>query len=240
MAVNYSGNFVVVDLNHCTRLGGQLLNPAAYPGNDWTAYAALTRGTTVAHGDVVFISGGAGAIGSMAGQIARKLGAGRVTGSTGSQRKAEWMKQELGYDEVIIRGEGSISEQLQRYAPGGIDLFVDIVGGEQLAAAVSQSREGARLVLPGALSAGLAEVTSTKYAPVEIDSFELIVKGVTMRGYSADQHPEAFSEWLECLTQPLWSDIRFPQTCFNGLESAPQALNETCSGKARCLVLVKL
>ena len=58
------------------------LEPAAYLGHGWTAYAALTRGTHVNRGDTVFVSSGAGAIGSMAGQIARRLGAGRVIGST--------------------------------------------------------------------------------------------------------------------------------------------------------------
>ncbi|QPS88445.1 NADP-dependent oxidoreductase [Serratia plymuthica] len=232
--------YAAVDIGLCTRLGNKLINPAAYLGHGWTAYAALTRATQVKPDDVVFVSSGAGAIGSMAGQIARKLGAKRVIGSTGTPEKASWMKRELGYDEVIIRGDGTISDQLHRYAPDGIDIFIDIVGGEQLEAAVSHTREGARIVLLGALSAELADATSTKYAPVEIDAFAIIVKGITMRGYSADENPEVFAEWLSCLSQPSWADIEFPVTRFKGLESAPLALKETCSGKARGLVLVAL
>lgn len=232
--------YAVVNVGDCTRLGTRQPNPAACLGHGWTAYAALTRATQVKPGDVVFVSSGAGAIGSMAGQIARKLGASRVIGSTGTPDKARWMKQTLGYDEVILRGEGSISEQLHRYAPDGIDVFIDIVGGEQLEAAVSHTREGARLVLLGALSAELANAKSTKYAPVEIDAFALIVKGVTLRGYSADENPEVFAEWLACVSQPSWADIEFPVTRFTGLETAPLALEETCSGKARGLVLVEL
>lgn len=232
--------FATVNQESCTYLGTTIHHPAAYLGHGWTAYAALTKGIQIRQDDVVFISSGAGAIGSMAAQIARKLGATRIIGSTGSSDKVEWMKETLKYDEVIIRGEGSVSEQLHKYALGGIDVFVDIVGGEQLAAAISQSREGARLVLLGALSAELADKESTKFAPVEIDSFSLIVKGVTMRGYSADTNPEIFSEWVTHLDEPEWSDITFPSTLFQGLESAPLALQAACSGKARGVVIVEI
>ncbi len=232
--------FAMIEQENCTFLGTEIHHPAAYLGHGWTAYAALTQGIQVHHDDVVFISSGAGAIGSMAAQIARKMGATRIIGSTGSQDKVEWMKQVLKYDEVIIRGEGSICEQLRKYAPDGIDVFVDIVGGEQLEAAVSHTKEGARLVLLGALSAELADKESSKFAPVEIDSFSLIVKGVTMRGYSADNNPEIFSEWVARLDDPEWAEITFSSTLFKGLESAPLALQAACSGQARGVVIVEI
>lgn len=232
--------YAAVAAELCLPLGREIRHPAAILGHGWTAYAALTRGAQVKPDDVALVSSGAGAIGSMAGQIARLLGAVRVIGSTGSRDKAEWMKQELHYDEVILRGEGAFNEQLQRYAPAGIDLFVDIVGGEQLEAAVSQTREGARLVLLGALSAELADKASTKFAPVEIDAFALIVKGVTLRGYSADEDPDVFSEWLTRINEPEWAGLAFPNTLFNGLKSAPQALQDACSGRARGVVIVEL
>ncbi len=232
--------FALVDQQHCTFLGTEIQHPAAYLGHGWTAYAALSQAIQVHPDDVVFISSGAGAIGSMAAQIARKLGATRIIGSTGSLDKVEWMKQELQYDEVIIRGDTSISDQLQQYAPDGIDVFVDIVGGEQLEAAVSQAREGARLVLLGALSAELADQQSTKFSPVEIDSFALIVKGITIRGYSADSNPEIFSEWLTRLDDSEWAGITFTSTLFKGLESAPLALQAACSGQARGVVIVEV
>lgn len=230
----------LVDRQQCVRLGREILHPAAYLGHGWTAYAALTHGVQVHQGDTVFVSSGAGAIGSMAGQIARKLGASRVVGSTGSTDKALWMQQQLGYDATIQRGKGSIVEQLRQCAPEGIDVFVDIVGGEQLEAAVAQAREHARLVLLGALSAELAASQSTKIAPVEIDSFALIVKGVTLKGYSADEHPGVFDTWISQLSHPDWQDIHFASTVYQGLHAAPQALADACSGKARGVVLVAL
>ena len=232
--------FAQVEQQQCVLLGKTLMSPAAWLGHGWTAYAALTRGISVRAGDTVLVTSGAGAIGSMAGQIALRLGATRIIGSTGSAEKAVWMRQQLGYDAIIERGKGAIAEQLRLAAPEGIDVLVDIVGGEQLAAAVSQAREHARYVLLGALSAELATSHSSKVAPVEIDGFDLIVKGVTLKGYSADEHPEAFNEWLQQLTKPGWQDLHFAASIYQGLDSAPQALADACSGKARGVVMVAL
>lgn len=235
-------NYAAVDAHRCTVLKRDRLDPVAYLGHGWTAYAALTRGTHVNRGDTVFVSSGAGAIGSMAGQIARRLGAGRVIGSTGSPGKAEWMKRELGYDEVIVRDGRPIVAQLAEAAPGGIDVFVDMVGGEQLTAAVALAREGARFVILGALVAELNAEGSTSIAPTEIDSFQFPIKGITLRGYSAcEDDPRAFDEWMKRLDE--WRNegaIRLPCTTFSGLENAPKALQEACAGRLKGAVLVEL
>jgi NADPH-dependent curcumin reductase CurA len=232
--------FASVDFQQCVALGKEIHDPAAYLGHGWTAYAALTKGIQVHNGDTVFVSSGAGAIGSMAGQIARRLGASKIIGSTGSAEKARWMREQLRYDATIERGKGTIAAQLHQCAPEGLDVFVDIVGGEQLEAAVSQAREHARYVLLGALSAELADKQSTKIAPVEIDSFALVVKGVTLKGYSADENPEVFNTWIDQLSHPDWQDIHFASSIYQGLDAAPQALADACSGKARGVVLVAL
>jgi NADPH-dependent curcumin reductase CurA len=234
--------YATVPLQECMRMDGRDIDPAVYLGHGWTAYAALTRGVQVRPGDTVFVSSGAGAIGSMAGQIARRLGAGRVIGSTSSQEKAHWMREALGYDAVVIRGAVPMVQQLAQLAPEGIDVYVDMVGGEPLQAAASMAREGARFVLLGALSAELAAEGSGKLAPVELDSFQLIVKGVTLRGYSAceDDH-DGFAEWVGRLSE--WQrhgNIISPSSRFKGIEYAPQALCEACEGRLKGVVLVEL
>jgi NADPH-dependent curcumin reductase CurA len=233
--------YALLTVEQCVPTGERQIDPVAWLGHGWTAYAALTRGVQIRPGDTVFVSSGAGAIGSMAGQIARKLGAGRVIGSTSSDQKAHWMRTELGYDEVIIRGNEPIAAQLADAAPDGIDVYVDIVGGEQLQAAAAVARHGARFVLLGALTAELAADGSTKIAPVELDSFQLIVKGVTIRGYSADDDPAVFKEWIQQLA--VWrrqGEIHLPCSKFVGIENAPQALHDACMGKLTGLVLVEL
>jgi NADPH-dependent curcumin reductase CurA len=87
-------------------------------------------------------------VGSLTGQIARLLGAGRVIGSTGSPWKAEQMTADLGYDAAVVRGAGPLAEQLAKAAPDGIDVFIDNVGGEDLRAAVTAARPSARADRP--------------------------------------------------------------------------------------------
>ncbi|GGA03563.1 MDR family NADP-dependent oxidoreductase [Dyella caseinilytica] len=234
--------YATVPQQDCVRIDARGVDPAVYLGHGWTAYAALTHGVQVHDGDVVFVSSGAGAIGSMAGQIARKLGAGRVIGSTGSEEKARWMKAELGYDEVVIRGATPITQQLAQAAPDGIDVYVDMVGGEPLQAAASLARHGARFVLLGALSAELAAEGAEKLAPVELDTFQLIVRGVTLRGYSAcEDDRDGFAEWVRWLSR--WQHegkIISPSSRFQGIEQGPFALSEACAGNLKGVVLVEL
>ena len=106
LVLHYLGwrEYAVVDAAACEPVDGDLPDPAAYLAQGTTAYAALNQVAPVRPGDTVFVSGGAGSVGSMAGPIARLLGAQRVIGSTGSAAKAGWMTGELGYDAVVIRG----------------------------------------------------------------------------------------------------------------------------------------
>jgi NADPH-dependent curcumin reductase CurA len=143
---------------------------------------------------------------------------------------------------VIVRDGRPIVAQLAEAAPGGIDVFVDMVGGEQLTAAVALAREGARFVILGALIAELNAAGSTSIAPTEIDSFQLPIKGITLRGYSAcEDDPGAFDEWMQRLNE--WrheGTIHLPCTTFNGLDNAPKALQEACAGRLKGVVLVEL
>ncbi|MGS0896912.1 MDR family NADP-dependent oxidoreductase [Burkholderia stagnalis] len=235
-------DYAIADAGQCTVLRGEHHDAAACLGHGWTAYAALTRGIRIERGDTVFVSSGAGAIGSMAGQIARRLGGGRIIGSTGSAGKAEWMKQELGYDAVVVRGGAPFAAQLAEAAPDGIDVLVDMVGGEQLSAAVSLAREGARFVILGALAAELNAEHATAIAPATIDTFQFPIKGITLCGYSAcEDDPRAFDEWMRRLDAWRREDgIRLPCTVFRGLDHAPQALQDACAGTLRGVVLVEL
>ncbi|MGW7008102.1 MDR family NADP-dependent oxidoreductase [Streptomyces sp. NPDC054933] len=234
--------YAAVPAAQCSALGGALPDPVAHLSHAWTAYAALRWGAEVRPGDTVFVSGGAGAIGSMAGQIARLLGAGRVIGSTGSRQKADRLVAELGYDAAVIRGAEPIAEQLAEAAPEGIDVLFDNVGGDQLRAAVSAARNGARFVLVGALSGQLAQEGTGTAAPVELDSFQLLLKRIVMRGFSADDVPAAGrARWPELFAGWLRSgDLQFPYTRVSGIEQAPKALCEVIEGRHLGTVVVAL
>ncbi|MEU8927839.1 zinc-binding dehydrogenase, partial [Kitasatospora sp. NPDC048545] len=92
-------------------------------------YGGLTRSAGVRPGDVVLVTGAAGAVGTVAGQIARLLGAARVIGTTRSPAKAARLTAELGYDAVLVPGERPLAEQLAEAAPDGLDVVLDLVGG---------------------------------------------------------------------------------------------------------------
>ena len=233
--------YAVVAAAGCTRLDRTLPDPVAHLSHGWTAYAALTRAVVVRPGDTVFVSAGGSAIGSMAGQIARLLGAGRVIGSTGSRSKAERLVGELGYDAAVVRGTAEpLAAQLATAAPGGLDVVLDNAGGEQLGAAVEAAREGARFVLVGALSGQLAAHGTGRTAPVELDSFQLLLKQITLRCYSADADPDARPEWNARFGDWLRSgEITFPHVRVTGLDRAPQALLDVIAGRHLGTVVVE-
>jgi NADPH-dependent curcumin reductase CurA len=125
-------DYAVLPAAQCAPVDSALPDPVAHLAQGMTAYGALTRAARVRAGDTVFVSGGAGSVGSMAGQIARLLGAGRVIGSTGSSWKAQQMISGLGYDAVVVRGAAPVTDQLTAAAPDGIDVLLDNTGGEEL------------------------------------------------------------------------------------------------------------
>ncbi|MGQ5762619.1 zinc-binding dehydrogenase [Serratia sp. IR-2025] len=151
------------------------------------------------------------------------------------------MQEELGYDAVVTRDGGPMNEQLAKAAPEGIDVIVDMVGGEQLAAAIKLARDGARGVLLGALTAELNAEKASLRAPVTLDSFQIIFKGMTLRGFSADHSPDAFGFWLRDLkTWKRDGRIHLTSTTFKGIESSISALQEACAGRLKGVVLIEL
>jgi NADPH-dependent curcumin reductase CurA len=237
-------DYAVVPAAQCIRLDAALPGPLGYfgyLGHGWTAYAGLTRGVQIRIGDTVFISSAAGAIGSMAGQIARLLGAGRVIGSTSSRDKADRLIAELGFDAAVIRRDDEpFVTQLRSAAPDGIDVFLDNVGGEQLQAAAAVARTNARFVIMGTLSGQLAATGTGRTAPVALDSTQILLRKITIRGYSADDNPEVREEWFARLAD--WcrtGDIRLPHVVIDGLERATVALSDTARGRYLGMVVVK-
>ncbi|MFI9102921.1 MDR family NADP-dependent oxidoreductase [Streptomyces fildesensis] len=234
-------DYALVNATDCTPLDDTLPDPVAYLSPGSAAYGALTRLADVREGDIVFVTGAAGAVGSLAGPIARLLGAKRVIGSTSSPEKAERLVSELGYDAVVLRGAGSLAAQLKRAAPEGIDVLLDTVAGEQLVAALGAARQGARFALVGALAGQMSAQRKGDSAPVEIDAFRLVIKGISLRGYSGADHPDVEKEWTGRFGDWLRAgELTFPHTRIAGIDRAPQALQELIEGKHFGAVVVEL
>ncbi|KAA1397790.1 NADP-dependent oxidoreductase [Aeromicrobium ginsengisoli] len=117
-----------------------------------TAYIGIERFAEISDGETVYVSGAAGAVGSVAGQIAKLKGAGRVIGSAGSDEKVAQLVEQFGFDAAFNYKTRPIAEQLAEAAPEGIDVFFDNVGGEALEAAIGALNIHARVVLSGMVS----------------------------------------------------------------------------------------
>ncbi len=119
-----------------------------------TAYFGIVEVGAVGPTDTVVVSGAAGAVGSMAVQIARLAGASRVIGIAGGPTKCAYLVDELGADAAIDHrtGVSGMADRLRELAPEGIDVFFDNVGGEVLDVVLDQIAERGRIVLCGAIS----------------------------------------------------------------------------------------
>ena len=233
--------FATPAVAECGQLDGALPDPVAHLAQGSAAYGALTRLAQVRDGDTVFVTGAAGAVGTMAGQIARLLGAARVIGSTGSPDKARRLERELGYDATVLRGAAPIDGQLAEVAPDGIDVVLDTVGGDQLTAAVRTANRGARIALVGALDGQLSPDRAGGSAPAVLDTYRLLTRGITIAGYSGADHPDVEAEWEARFGDWLRAGrISFPRTPVRGMERAPGALPALIAGRSFGAAIVEL
>ena len=148
-----------------------------------TAWAGLNL-VDVKADDVVFISGAAGAVGSVAGQLAKLRGC-QVIGSAGSVEKIQFLLEDCGYDSAFDYKTDAVLKQLNLAAPDGMDVYFDNVGGETLEAALSALRVNGRIIACGGISGYNAE----KPQPGPSNLFNMITKRLTMKGLIV-------SDWL--------------------------------------------
>ncbi len=149
-----------------------------------TAYVGLTQIAPVRDGDVVFVSGAAGAVGSVAGQIARLKGASRVVGSAGSAAKVAAVTDRYGYAAAFDYHRRPVADRLGEVAPDGIDLYFDNVGGEQLEAALGALRQHGQVALCGAISA----YNATEPPPGPRTIGNVVTQSLTLRGFIVSNH----------------------------------------------------
>jgi hypothetical protein len=188
-------------------------------GTGFTAWVGLTEIAPVQPGESVFVSAAAGAVGSIAGQVARQRGAARVVGSAGSPAKVDRLG-EFGFDAGFDYHHRPVRERLREAAPDGIDVYFDNVGGEQLEAAIGALRPFGRVALCGAISAYHA----TEPPPGPRNLVLAVGKQLTLRGFIVSSHRhlrERFEAemagWLRAGT------IRYEETVVDGLEHAVDA-----------------
>lgn len=222
------------------------VDPSMYPdlsyflGQGPTAYHGVVDIAAVHEGDVVFVTGAAGGVGSLAGQIAKHVGAKKVIGSAGSPEKVRWLTQDLGYDAAFDYHDGNIEEQLRKHAPDGIDVLIDTVGGEQFEAAVQVAAHGARFALCGALSGQVGGSSSGAFP--RLDIMKSINSEIVFKPFTTLHTPDQIWAWNEHFAK--WvseGTFVFPATIVEGgVEAAPKALLDSLAGKHRGTVLIDL
>src|SRR4051812_18383539 len=231
---------VVLAAEHARKVDAGGLPESAFLGvlgmPGLTAYAGLLDVAGLQEGDVVFVSGAAGAVGSLAGQIARLRG-NTVIGSAGSAEKVAHLVDDLGFDAAFNYKDGPVAEQLAAAAPGGIDVYFDNVGGEQLEAAIGALNRNGRVALCGAISG-----YNATEPPRGIRNMALAIgKRLTLRGFIAGDHVGRLGDLHAEIGPALRQGrVQFRETVAEGLDNAPQALIDLLRGANVGKMVVKL
>jgi NADPH-dependent curcumin reductase CurA len=202
-----------------------------------TAYVGLLDIASFAEGETVFVSGAAGAVGSIVGQIARLKGAKQVIGSAGTAEKVAHLTGALGFDTAFNYRDGDVSEQLATAAPKGIDVYFDNVGGDHLEAAIDVLRRNGRVAACGAISA-----YNEKDPPAGPRNLHQIVgKRLTLRGFIIMDHYDRYEAMLAEVGPWLANgDLVAEETVTDGLDNAPKAFLGMLRGENTGKAIVRL
>ncbi|WP_424213909.1 NADP-dependent oxidoreductase [Streptomyces sp. BI20] len=206
-----------------------VVDPEVAPLTSWlgvlgmpglTAYAGLLEVGSFREGDAVFVSGAAGAVGSVVGQIARLKGASRVIGSAGSAEKVAALTEKYGFDAAFNYKDGPVAEQLAAAAPEGVDVYFDNVGGEHLEAAIGALNLHGRAVLCGAISG----YNDTEPAPGPRNLMSVIGKRLRLEGILVSDHEALRPKFVEEVGAWLRSgELVVDETVVDGVENATEA-----------------
>ena len=230
LAVGPARSFRVVDTSQVA--ASSYLGVLGMPG--LTAWAGLVKVAAMQSGETVFVSGAAGAVGSLVGQIA-KLRGGTAIGSAGSPDKVAWLR-EIGFDQAFDYHAG-VLPQLRAAAPDGIDVYFENVGGEHLEAALDVLNVHGRVAVCGMISAYNA--TEAPAGPRNL--MQVISKRLRIEGFLANDLAPHQAEFLAEVV-PLLADGRLQarETVVEGLENAPAAFLGLLNGANTGKMLVKL
>lgn len=201
------------------------------------AYFGMTAVGEPTAGSTAFVSAAAGSVGSIAGQIARNLGA-RVIGSAGSEEKCRWVMENARFNACINYRHENVRERLRSFAPEGIDVVFDNVGGAVLEAALDNLALHARVVLCGSVSSGYREES---YGAGPSNYMQLAFRRARMEGFIfldyVDRFPAAFEDLSRWVSE---GRLNYREDIIDGLENAPAALQDLFEGRNIGKRLVRL
>ena len=223
------------------KVDGSLAPLSAYLGvlgmPGLTAYIGLKDIGKPEPGQTVFVSGAAGAVGSVACQIAKAMGC-RVVGSAGSQEKVDWLQNELGVDVALnYKTVDNLRSALLEACPDGIDVYFDNVGGDHLTAAIWGMNDRGRIIACGSIST----YNETEPPPGPNNLFQIVTKRLRWQGFIVSDHPDrapAFAKemggWIAD------GKVVWRETVHEGIENAPQAFLGLFAGTNMGKMVVRL
>jgi NADPH-dependent curcumin reductase CurA len=202
-----------------------------------TAYFGMLDVGRPRPGETVLVSTAAGAVGSIAGQIAKIAGC-RVVGTTSTAEKCAWIVDELGFDAAVNYNSPNLLQEMRKACPAGIDVYFDNTGGDVLSVALSRMNMWGRVVCCGVVSQYNA--TTPAGGPAGVPGF-LVTKRIRMEGFVVmdfyqrrAQAEAALSGWLE------QGKLKAPVDIVDGFENMPKALEGLFAGKNKGKLMVRV
>jgi len=202
-----------------------------------TAYLGLTEIGKPKKGETIVVSGAAGAVGSVVGQIAKILGL-RVIGIAGTDEKIEMLKSKFGFDEGInYNTTKDMKSAIAEAAPNGVDVYFDNVGGPISDAVLFSINQFARIIICGAIS-----VYNETELPTSLSVQPFLVKNsALMQGFIVSNYAEKFPEAIQKLAGWLnEGKLTYTETIVDGFDNIPQAFIDLFEGKNKGKMIVKI
>lgn len=201
-----------------------------------TAYFGLLEIGKPKRGETLVVSGAAGAVGSLVGQIGKIKGC-CVVGIAGSDEKCRWLTEKLGFDAAINYKTQSVPECLQELCPNGIDVFFDNVGGKTLDTVLSLINVKARIVICGMIS----QYNAVKPVPGPYNFRSILTQRARVEGFIVldytDRYDEAYRELAKWASE---GKIQYRVDVIDGLIEAPSVINKLFDGSNKGKLIVKV
>lgn len=237
-------DYTIVPENNISSFS-RLPHPLPYPltaflgplgSTGWTAYFGLLDIGQPKAGETVVVSAASGAVGSVAGQIAKIKGC-RVVGITGSDEKCHWLTQELGFDAAINYKTADLERELAQLCPDGIDVYFDNVGGSILDAVLTKINLFARIPLCGLIST----YNATEPVPGPYNYNQILMKRARVQGFIILDYFSRISEAVTDIGEWLnQGKIKYALEIVEGLENAPSAILKLFDGNKKGKLAVKV
>jgi len=202
-----------------------------------TACLALFESAELKEGETVLISSASGAVGNVAGQLAKLKGC-KVIGFAGDDEKVDWIK-ELGFDHAYNYKKVKLDETLKKAAPDGIDVYVDMVGGEWPITAFNHMKIGSRIVIVGQISIYNKEPSTLPALPYPF--FDILMKGMKIHGfpnfnYKVETHDGHIKYLLNLVSE---GKLKYKEVLYEGFEKQAEAFEALFDGSHFGKIIVK-